>query len=75
MAGDAVIVYTHANGIHTARLETKAVNPGPLLASALNSADGWTVTHRAGGAQHLMFVASEADAEQLLELVAKELAS
>lgn len=70
-----MIVYSHANGIHTARLETKAANPGPLLASALNSSDGWMVTHRAGGAMHMMFVDGEASAEQLLVLVARELAS
>jgi len=67
-----MIVYSHANGIHGAHLDTAL---DPPIARALESVDGWYVGLRRGGGHHLMFVASEADAERLLEIVARELAS
>lgn len=68
-----MITYSHANGMHTARLDTVHANPGRLLASALPGQDGWYVSHRAGGGYHLMYVATEDDASALLRLVAGEL--
>jgi hypothetical protein len=66
-----VIVYSHANGIHTAREpDQHPAVPGRLLASAMTGADGWYVSNRRGGL-HLIFVESEPAAVRLLEVVAE----
>lgn len=75
------IVYSHTAGIHTARLESKAANLGPLLASARRTATwegnpGWVVNNmRPGPAYHQWYALDEEDAVALLELIARELAS
>ena len=43
---------------------------GNQLASVLNGRDGWAVTNRRGACMHQIFVASEAEALSLLNVVA-----